>query len=335
MKKIGGIIASLVLTLILILPVSAADLFQKDLKYGMSKNSEVKRLQTYLKGEGFYKGSISGNYYGLTQAAIVKLQKKYGIKPANGKFTKVTRDKINSLLLAKEDTEQVAASADTQNEAQQLAESIEALKQYELVKVQQPQIITNDQTKTLTPEEFAIKYPEIKPISIKSPITQVITQADKDSNCKSKANEAVEEQKKSGGFYKYPDVKISPDYTIVDPEVPEGVNSSVNNYIKRAQENKERIKEKVNQYNTVKLRYFNPAVEPIWTEVTCPEIMASSTLSLVSSLKEQCVQFQKEIDDKKKDLFNTIETFEQQQKNALIYLDQLYKTTFGSCILQP
>lgn len=160
MKKIGGVLSIFVLTLALILPVSATDLFKKDLKYGMTKNSDVKRLQQYLKEQKLYSGPISGNYYGLTQAGIIKLQKKYSIKPANGKFTKITRDKINSLLLTKENTEQVIINVDTtQSEAQQLAESTEALRQYEITKAQQ-----QVQSGAITTEEFAIRYPNVNPL---------------------------------------------------------------------------------------------------------------------------------------------------------------------------
>jgi peptidoglycan hydrolase-like protein with peptidoglycan-binding domain len=38
------------------------------------------------------------NYFGLsTKAAVIKFQKKYGIKPANGLVGPLTRKKIDSL----------------------------------------------------------------------------------------------------------------------------------------------------------------------------------------------------------------------------------------------
>lgn len=140
MKKLRGIVVSLVLSALLVLPVSASS-FSTDLKYGMSNNSDVKRLQEYLKGEKLYTGPISGNYYSLTKTAVSKLQKKNKLK-VTGKFDLVTRNNVNSLL-AKNDL--------IDDGAQKLAESIDILKQ-------------QAQSDVMTPEQFALLYPNIQPL---------------------------------------------------------------------------------------------------------------------------------------------------------------------------
>lgn len=172
MKKIGGILVLFTLTLALISPVSAANLFQKDLRYGMSRNNEVKRLQQYLKEEKLYVGPLSGNYYSLTRSAVIKLQKKYNLKQ-DGNFTKVTRDKINELILAKEKTEQLTNN--TQSEEQQLAESIAALKLYELTKTQeqvQPTVLASTE---FTPSYIDTSLP-FSEITYTTPPSQIIDQ---------------------------------------------------------------------------------------------------------------------------------------------------------------
>ena len=102
MKKFGGLIVLFLLTFMLVSPALAADLFEKDLKYGMANNNDVKQLQDFLYNEGFYKGPVTGNFYSLTQAAVKKYQAANKIKPVNGILNKVTRDKVNTVLLAKE-----------------------------------------------------------------------------------------------------------------------------------------------------------------------------------------------------------------------------------------
>lgn len=102
MKKIGGFITLFILIFSLVSPVLAADLFEKDLKYGMANNNDVKQLQDFLYNEGFYKGPVSGNFYSLTQLAVKKYQAANKIKPVNGILNKITRDKVNTVLLAKE-----------------------------------------------------------------------------------------------------------------------------------------------------------------------------------------------------------------------------------------
>lgn len=92
MKKLIAVLAGV----LLLLPslTMALEPFNKDLRYGMVKNAEVKRMQEFLRDEGLYTGPITGNYYALTRDAVRKYQKNNGIK-ATGLFDKVTRSKVN------------------------------------------------------------------------------------------------------------------------------------------------------------------------------------------------------------------------------------------------
>lgn len=99
MKKLGIVLVGV----LLLLPYSVfgAELFTKDLKYGLAKNTEVKRVQEFLRDEGLYKGVITGNYYGLTLLGIKNFQKREGLKQT-GKFEGETRELVNSILENKE-----------------------------------------------------------------------------------------------------------------------------------------------------------------------------------------------------------------------------------------
>ena len=121
MKKLGGIITIFLLTLALISPASATELFQKDLKYGTTNNSEVKKLQQYLKDKNYYSGPISGNYYSLTRTALMKLQKSYGLKQT-GKFDSVTRNRLNKTLALMIEVEDRTKELEELQESQRLAE---------------------------------------------------------------------------------------------------------------------------------------------------------------------------------------------------------------------
>lgn len=94
MKKLIAVLAGV----LLLLPslTMALEPFNKDLRYGMTKNAEVKRMQEFLRDEGLYKGAITGNYYALTRDAIRKYQKNNGLK-VTGLFDKVTRSKVNEM----------------------------------------------------------------------------------------------------------------------------------------------------------------------------------------------------------------------------------------------
>ena len=92
MKKLIAVLVGV----LLLLPslTMALEPFNKDLRYGMTKNAEVRRMQEFLRDEGLYKGAITGNYYTLTRDAVRKYQKNNGLK-VTGLFDKVTRSKVN------------------------------------------------------------------------------------------------------------------------------------------------------------------------------------------------------------------------------------------------
>jgi hypothetical protein len=97
----------LLLAFFLVPSLSFAYQFSKDLKKGMTDPS-VKYLQTVLNADIDTQISSSGagspgnetTYFGsLTEMAVVKFQKKYGIEPSVGYVGSKTRAKLNSLAI--------------------------------------------------------------------------------------------------------------------------------------------------------------------------------------------------------------------------------------------
>src|SRR3989344_5782845 len=76
----------------------AAEPFSRDLSWGLQNDPDVKRLQEYLRAEGFYTYSeITGHYFSSTRAAVVKFQTAQNILPANGIFAGETRTRLNKI----------------------------------------------------------------------------------------------------------------------------------------------------------------------------------------------------------------------------------------------
>lgn len=96
MKKIIMIIVG-VLSLTFAGTTHATETFNKDLRYGQTKNTEVKHLQQFLKDQGYYKFDITGNYFLITKTAVKNFQTENNLK-ATGNFDKMTRSKVNDLL---------------------------------------------------------------------------------------------------------------------------------------------------------------------------------------------------------------------------------------------
>jgi len=70
--------------------------FTRDLTIG-SKGEDVKKLQEFLKNEGFFERETT-NYFGsVTKNALIQYQKKINISPASGILNSKTRNYINSL----------------------------------------------------------------------------------------------------------------------------------------------------------------------------------------------------------------------------------------------
>jgi len=81
--------------------------FTKDLYLGV-KDPEVKELQKFLNNNGFSvaqsgagsKGNETDYFWHLTKDALIKFQKANNIVPAEGYFGRLTRAKINQLLIS-------------------------------------------------------------------------------------------------------------------------------------------------------------------------------------------------------------------------------------------
>jgi len=81
----------------------------QNLYFGLANNSQVKCLQEFLKSQGpdiYPEGIASGNFFSLTQSAVIRFQEKYaseiltpvGLKAGTGFVGPSTRAKINQLL---------------------------------------------------------------------------------------------------------------------------------------------------------------------------------------------------------------------------------------------
>src|SRR3989338_433707 len=80
------------------LVILAAGPFNRDLSWGLQNDPDVKRLQEYLRSEGFYTyPEITGHYFSSTRAAVVKFQTAQNILPANGIFAGETRTRLNKI----------------------------------------------------------------------------------------------------------------------------------------------------------------------------------------------------------------------------------------------
>ena len=81
----------------------------QDLYFGMEDNLEVRCLQEFLKSLGseiYPEGLVTGNFYTLTEKAVIRFQEKYpeeilvpwGLATGSGYVGSTTRAKINELL---------------------------------------------------------------------------------------------------------------------------------------------------------------------------------------------------------------------------------------------
>jgi hypothetical protein len=82
---------------------------KSDLYFGLTNNSEVKFLQNFLKfyeKEIYPEGLVTGNFFSLTQRAVIEFQEKYAedvlyplnLEKGTGFVGKMTRSKINEIL---------------------------------------------------------------------------------------------------------------------------------------------------------------------------------------------------------------------------------------------
>jgi len=107
------ILVSLILSFSIVVPVFAdTQSFNRNLYYGLTNDAGVLALQQFLTAQGDYSGPISGNFFSLTQKAVVQFQQNNGIAPASGYFGSFTRAAANNLL-----SQQSSASAQEQGAA--------------------------------------------------------------------------------------------------------------------------------------------------------------------------------------------------------------------------
>ena len=91
-------LSSLFLTLTSTPALPVVKYFSTDLRYGMSNNNEVRRVQAFLKERGYYVGAINGYYNSATQLGVIKFQVANRISPATGFWRSQTRRVANGLL---------------------------------------------------------------------------------------------------------------------------------------------------------------------------------------------------------------------------------------------
>jgi len=102
------IVATLVLSGI---SFAHAQVFTKNLSFGMQGDAQVSQLQELLKARGLYTGPITGNFYFLTLTAVKAFQTQQGISPAAGYFGPLTRaaaEKIADVEIRASDAQAVA-----------------------------------------------------------------------------------------------------------------------------------------------------------------------------------------------------------------------------------
>lgn len=94
----AGIIAAICFVQLVALTQGAqAASFTSYLGYGMAGNAEVVKLQQFLAEKGFFKEAPTGNFYGITERALMAYQKSVGID-ATGYFGPLTMARVNAEL---------------------------------------------------------------------------------------------------------------------------------------------------------------------------------------------------------------------------------------------
>lgn len=71
--------------------------FERDLYFGLSNSSDVRRLQIFLHSNKFYTGPITGNFFRMTEDAVKLFQKREKITPALGYFGPKTRARVHQV----------------------------------------------------------------------------------------------------------------------------------------------------------------------------------------------------------------------------------------------
>lgn len=72
--------------------------FERDLYHGISNDTDVTRLQEFLKSQSVYSGPVTGNFFSLTQEGVKRFQAREGITPVLGYFGPKTRSRANEIV---------------------------------------------------------------------------------------------------------------------------------------------------------------------------------------------------------------------------------------------
>ena len=80
--------------------------FDRYLYFGLRNDSDVTKLQEFLRDQGIYSGPITGNFFSLTQEGVKKFQEKENISPASGYFGSKTRARANAIFGSKPQTKE-------------------------------------------------------------------------------------------------------------------------------------------------------------------------------------------------------------------------------------
>lgn len=76
---------------------AGADVFLRNLNFGMRSNKDVRKLQQFLIDKGYLGGTkATGNFFALTRSAIKQFQAAVGV-PVTGMFDRQTRGAINEM----------------------------------------------------------------------------------------------------------------------------------------------------------------------------------------------------------------------------------------------
>lgn len=91
-----------VLFIVLIPQIVLAQVFTRDLYFGLRNDPDVVRLQDFLREQNFFVYSEStGNFFTVTLEALKKFQRVQGIQPASGYFGPLSRAKAKAILASK------------------------------------------------------------------------------------------------------------------------------------------------------------------------------------------------------------------------------------------
>jgi len=97
-KALHSHILFLVFAVFMVPSAAFAAGFERDLYYGISNDTEVTRLQEFLKSQSVYSGPVTGNFFSLTRDGVKRFQEREGIAPAAGYFGPKTRGRANEVL---------------------------------------------------------------------------------------------------------------------------------------------------------------------------------------------------------------------------------------------